>query len=419
MLYLLLFTTSYPYDVAAEDTFLVREIPHLIRKFDRVILVPKIAKGNRLAVPSSVEVENKFSDYFEKNTRIFSIVLNALGSIHFYQELHAQISLLVQPFKLARLILFLGRAEIIRRWLNDWMRTHQENSDQIVFYSYWLNELVMGLGLVRQKYPDIKIVSRAHGYDIYEELYFPYYWPLRRQTLAGLDKLFPASYDGRDYFRNRYPEYHDLFETAHLGVEEPGFVSKSSADGVLRIISCANIEPRKRIDLLLEGIAYAARMRPEQKFEWHHFGGGQARRKLQKAVKNSFPHNATANLPGYVLNQEVLRHYKENPVDMFVNLSTNEGGAPVSIQEAISCGIPVIATSIGGNPEIVSERNGILLSPDPNPQEIANAIFVLLDNPEMAASKRRGSREVWSQQYNADVNFRLFAERLKSIREDQ
>ena len=393
----------------------MHEIPHLIRKFDRVILVPKISKGNRLAVPSSVEVENKFSDYFEKNTRIFSMVLNALGSIHFYQELHAQISLLVQPFKLARLILFLGRAEIIRRWVNDWMRTHQENSDQIVFYSYWFNELVMGLGLVKQKYPDIKIVSRAHNYDIYEELYFPYYWPLRRQTLARLDKLFPVSYDGKDYFRNRYPEFHDLFETAHLGVEEPGFVSKSSADGVLRIVSCANIEPRKRIDLLLEGIAYAARMRPEQKFEWHHFGGGQARRKLHKAVKNSFPHNATANLPGHVLNQEVLRHYKENPVDMFVNLSTNEG-IPVSIMEAISCGIPVIATNVGGNPEIVSKRNGLLLPLNPSAEEVAQALLQICDNPEIRYKMREESRRVWQESYNADVNFQDFAEKLQAVR---
>ena len=120
---------------------------------------------------------------------------------------------------------------------------------------------------------------------------------------------------------------------------------------------------------------------------------------------------------GNVPNVEVMRHYQHHPVDVFINTSSTEGGAPVAIQEAVSCGIPVIATAVGGNPELVSERNGILIRPDPTPMEIAEAIFAFLDGPEVAARKRRLSREVWMERYNADVNFRAFAERLKSIGE--
>jgi glycosyltransferase involved in cell wall biosynthesis len=74
---------------------------------------------------------------------------------------------------------------------------------------------------------------------------------------------------------------------------------------------------------------------------------------------------------------------------------------------------------VGGNPEIVKDKNGILLGANPSPEEIARAFHVFLDNPALAARKRRGSYEVWSERYNADVNYRVFAERLKSIREDQ
>ena len=102
---------------------------------------------------------------------------------------------------------------------------------------------------------------------------------------------------------------------------------------------------------------------------------------------------------------------------MFVNLSTTEGGAPVSIQEAISCGIPVIATNVGGNPEIVSERNGILLSPNPSPEEVAQALLMICDSPETARKMRIESRRVWEESYNADANFRAFAEQLKAIRQ--
>jgi len=414
---LVIFTKSYPYDLAAEQTFLANELSHLVEKFDRVIVVPKLRSGGRSTPPPGVEIEEGFADFFKKNSRLVQLFKIGFTSSYPYQEICEHPLLLFYPAKILKLLLYSGRAEIVKKWLENFMKTCQIEQECVILYSYWFDDIAMGLGLTKEKFPQVKIVSRAHGYDIYEELYFPYYWPLRRQALTALDRLFPASYDGRDYFCNRYPEFPDLFETAHLGVEDPGFISKSSEDGILRIVSCAHIVPLKRIGLLLEGIAYAARKRPNQKFEWHHFGEGQARGKLLNAVRKRFPRNATGNLPGYVPNQDILLHYKESPVDVFVNLSITEGGAPVSIMEAISCGIPVIVTRVGGNPEIVSDKNGILLNPNPTPEEIAMALLKIWDDPTLAAEMRKESRRVWQTSYNADVNFRNFAERLKSIGE--
>jgi glycosyltransferase involved in cell wall biosynthesis len=136
-------------------------------------------------------------------------------------------------------------------------------------------------------------------------------------------------------------------------------------------------------------------------------------------MKQIFPVNISSHLLGYVPNQEILRYYKEHPVDVFVNVSETEGGAPVAIQEAASCGIPVVATSVGGNPEIVSAKNGILLSTSPIPEGIALALLKIWDNPLSAAKMRQESRQIWQTSFNADVNFHLFAERLKSIRQER
>jgi glycosyltransferase involved in cell wall biosynthesis len=169
------------------------------------------------------------------------------------------------------------------------------------------------------------------------------------------------------------------------------------------------------LDLLLDGIIFAARMRPSQKFEWIHFGDGKARATLQVRLDKEFPPNATGKLPGFVSNPEILQYYRATPVDVFVNLSTTEGGAPVSIMEAIACGIPIVATRVGGNPEIVSERNGILLNPDPTPEQVARALLTIWGDPETAWLMRVESRRIWQESYNANVNFRDFAEQLKSL----
>ena len=58
------------------------------------------------------------------------------------------------------------------------------------------------------------------------------------------------------------------------------------------------------------------------------------------------------HLFGHLDNNEIFNMYKNNSYDYFITLSESEG-LPVSIMEAISCGIPVIATAVGGITEIV------------------------------------------------------------------
>ncbi|MBI5839968.1 MAG: glycosyltransferase [Chloroflexi bacterium] len=282
-----------------------------------------------------------------------------------------------------------------------------------VFYTFWFDEVNMGTGMAKENHPDIRLVSRTHGYDLYEEIYG--IWPCRYESIRLLDGLFPDSDAGEEYLKKKYPEFSGIYQTALLGVPDPGGISRASEDKIFRIVSCAIIHPVKRLDLLMEGIAAAARMRPDQRFEWRHFGNGDALEEYQKKAADVFPSNAIGIFPGYTTQGDLIREYLSTPVDVFMNVSKTEG-TPVSIMEAISCGIPVIATAVGGNVEIVSEKNGLLLHDTPQPEEVAQSILWALDNYEMMSKKRRGSRDVWRSRYDASGNFQRFAERLSEIR---
>ncbi len=414
---LILFTTSYPYDFTAEYAFIEPEIRHLVKCFEKIILVPRISKGKIFPLLPDVEVNNGYADFLKMNSGAHKLIESAFSSQCFFQEIREHPAILLYPSKILKLILFSGRVELTRRWLTSLIETQAIDINHCLLYSYWFDHIATGLARIKQKFPKAKLVSRAHGYDIYEEYYYPYYWPCRQQTLEILNSLFVASEDGRKYFCKRYPEYCSKFETAHLGIKDPEFITKPSADRIFRIVTCSYIVPVKRLSLLMDGIVTAAHLHPAQKFEWVHFGDGKSRKSLQTRVVRNFPSNVQAQLMGYVPNREIIQYYKAHPVDVFVNVSKTEGGAPVSIQEAISCGIPIVATSVGGNPEIVSEENGILLSSDPKPDEIAAALLKIWDNPLLAARLRAGARRVWEANYKADVNFRVFAERLQSIGE--
>jgi glycosyltransferase involved in cell wall biosynthesis len=114
---------------------------------------------------------------------------------------------------------------------------------------------------------------------------------------------------------------------------------------------------------------------------------------------------------GFLENDEVFKFYEITPIDVLINASSSEG-IPVSIMEAQSCGIPVIATDVGGSSEIVNSNNGILLSSNPDKKEIAEAITFLINNKNIAAEMQKSSFKSWENNYNAEVNFGNFAKNI-------
>ncbi|HLA07503.1 MAG TPA: glycosyltransferase [Anaerolineales bacterium] len=408
----LIFTTSYPYDYAAEQTFLKGEVEILRRRFERVVLVPRIAQGNRLPIPDGVEVDSSFADFLTFGKRMAASTLS-LFSKDFYLDLKNHLPSSLSPSYLRRLFSFLAGANLTRNWVQNWLEMNRLSADDVIGYTFWFDEISMGIGLAKEKHPDLRVISRAHGYDLYEELYG--IWPLRPRAISMLDGLFTDSDIGANYLRDKYPQFKEKYGAALLGVTEPGGLSKPSEDGVLRLVSCSILNPVKRIDLLFEGVVTAARMRPDQVIEWTHFGDGDGRQDYINRIASEFPSNTKGHFPGYQTQHDLIQTYLEKPADVFVNVSSTEG-TPVSIMEAVSCGIPVIATAVGGNVEIVKEKNGFLLSENPTSEEIAEALLKVCDRHEEMLEKRRGSREVWLERYNETTNFEAFAQKLVEIR---
>jgi glycosyltransferase involved in cell wall biosynthesis len=79
-------------------------------------------------------------------------------------------------------------------------------------------------------------------------------------------------------------------------------------------------------------------------------------------------------------------------IDVFV-LSSIREGLPVALLEAMAKGLPVVATSVGGIPEVLSDgEDGILVQPG-TPDRLAEAIASLLDNENLRARLGKNARE--------------------------
>jgi len=85
--------------------------------------------------------------------------------------------------------------------------------------------------------------------------------------------------------------------------------------------------------------------------------------------------------------------------DLYVNSSHWEG-TPVSVLEAMACGLAVVATSVGESPNLLEQgRAGLLVSPG-QPQELAVAVISLLDSPEKGHEFGQAARKRVEQYYS-------------------
>ncbi len=63
---------------------------------------------------------------------------------------------------------------------------------------------------------------------------------------------------------------------------------------------------------------------------------------------------------------------------MFVLASEHEG-LPLAVMEALALGVPVVATRVGGIPELVEDGTSGLLVPPGDPAALADAILAVTD----------------------------------------
>ena len=143
------------------------------------------------------------------------------------------------------------------------------------------------------------------------------------------------------------------------------------------------------------------------KIEWTHIGGGTDFDALKNLVLQKKKEHLEVILTGMKTHDEVIEYYKNNHYDVFVNLSTSEG-VPVSIMEAISFDIPIIATNVGCTSDVVPSSAGILISSNPDVKEIHEAILKL-NNMQFEP------RNFWIRNYNAVTNYSNFAKSLTEL----
>ena len=396
------------------SSFFVNEIPYLKEYFDDV----KIICYNKPSLDAekiiqTYNLECSFLSLHNFNFRNLISLLKWFLSSQVREEVIHQFSLSKKGIKKICYILLYGIYNVLTSEYLEQEILKTSTGSPIVLYSYWLSRTAYSIINVKEKHPNylIKAISRAHRYDLYEEENELNYLPFRKPILKGLDNIYPISNDGYIYLLDKYSVFFTNTNLkSKLCVSRLGTFNKKDIKKIVRekkdivIASCSFVVNVKRLDLIIGAVHYM--QMKGMKIKWIHIGDGPLMDSI-KAMADRELQNGSFQFLGRVNNDSILETYQKSDVDYFINLSDSEG-IPVSIMEAMSVGIPIIARYVGGTREIVTNNNGCLLEGE----EINLTIYEYIRNREVQIKRYKESsdsaRETWNSYYSAHKNYEQF-----------
>jgi glycosyltransferase involved in cell wall biosynthesis len=392
------FTDEYPFGKG--ETFIENELNYIAPHFKKVYLFHTHISDECREIPKNVELiyikpPLKNFDNLLAVKNLFTLV------VFFFQELFfsRQKKLFVKNIKdnIHYMLNCIYYAQQIKNQLSE------DVLQNAVFYSYWFFDWNLSLSILKQKKIITKNITRAHRFDLYENNGKPNYLPLRKFCLKYTDKILVISTLGETYLKTIYPKYTNKIFCSYLGTKDFGF-NPLPHNNTIHIVSCSNVNAGKRVHLIIEILKHI-----NKNVLWTHFGDGKLFDTIKQEAKK-LPPNITVEFKGRLSQQEIFDFYLQTPVDVFINTSISEG-LPVSIMEAISFAIPVVATNVGGTSEIVNNQTGLLIEKDFDVKKVADWIAAIKQTPDIKLY-RKNIKTFWQKNFNAESNYEIFFKQL-------
>lgn len=197
----------------------------------------------------------------------------------------------------------------------------------------------------------------------------------------------------------------DQYVVVPLGLELRRYLACERLRGELRrelgikdedpvIGTVARLVPIKRHQDFLEAAANVLTEEPNVRFLI--VGDGEERGMLERMAQQRGVHGSVHFL-GW--RQDLDRIYADCDV---VALSSANEGSPVSLIESMASARPVVATRVGGVPDVVEHGTTGLLVPAENPRELASAMLALIRDPDRRTQMGWAARTRVQDAYDAE-----------------
>ncbi len=411
---LFLLTKTYPF--GEREQYITAELNYLSKSFKKIIIYPNDYYSENdyyfKKLPANVEVlnlnkklntENKFilKDYLYLIKIIGVEFLTTDDKINFLKNFKWNIVNFWTQYRIHHLF-------------SEFLKENKYSPDTTLFYSYWFHKSAILLSILKDKKNISNFYSRAHSIDLYHDKWgiinknikVP---PFKMFKLKHVSGIFTISEHGLNYFKTKYQKYFYKVKNNYLGVDVNNTENNIYNNSIFHIVTCSSIDFNKRVHVLAQALCEV-----KGNVLWTHFGDGPMHSELKQIIKE-FPGNIKCQLKGITNHDDILSFYKENSINLFVNLSIVEG-LPVSILEAMSYKIPILATSVYGTPEAVyHNKNGFLIDVNFLIKELIKILNYCVEHKKQLQEMGEFSYQICKEKFNANINYTNFSNYLASL----
>lgn len=408
-------SSSFPYG-KGEKTFIAPELEVLIEEYD-ITLISHADLEDKKDVKNLSTVDRRVSVlHFDSHT---SIVQKISWGLRYFvdRDCWQEIREIIREKKNLGIRLYqsIGFYILAMRELKNLRKANLLlQGENVLCYSYWYTYYCYAFLKLKHKFPNLKVITRTHGVDLYNERMKGMRQPFKGVMDRELDGIIFAANYARDYYLHHFSDHsnEEKYAVCRLGVPKAER-REHRRTGVFCLLSCAYAVPLKRIEIIIQALAALQ----NERIHWIHIGDGACFMQLKNYAYAELADkkNITYEFKGYLDSNQIRKVYEEEKIDGFITTSSTEGGCPVTIQEAMSYGVPIIGTDVGGITEMIDE-NGFLLPTNPAPEEVAEIIKKLFNMGEEEREQlSRKAYETWKNKFDISVNLKNLTATIHSM----
>ena len=302
---LILVTEGYPY-TDNEKSFLETELKELAKSFNITIVARLTGELNQdklsnaqnnigYLTGSSNKESIKFICYEEKWNTFYSLayIIKYFFDLGISKEKGEIIKSNAKiGIRLWESIKYYGKALTFRKWIIKNHLLFENDFTDTMFYTYWNLQPTLGLCFAKKKHPDIKLITRAHGYDYQDEQ-----WeksnrkPFMKTIDRNVDEIVFVSETGMEYHLAKHgSENIEKCLVSYLGsrptpkrVNGIGTHENETVDQKknILIVSCASLIPLKRVKMIIDSLKVLSTRLEGERIKWIHFGDGPLMNELK------------------------------------------------------------------------------------------------------------------------------------------
>jgi len=228
------------------------------------------------------------------------------------------------------------------------------------------------VGVMYKKKTNVPVITQCEGGDIICDNGL---WDkiINKFVLKRSNRVISATYDMKEIIEKKYGTVNTIIIKNGINFSKFNKTKKINLNLSRPVITfAARIEENKGLEYLLS--AFKKINIEIKSANLLVLGEGSLRKSLEKKYmdKNIF-------FKGHINYEEMPEILKSS--DLFVLPAIFEAQG-ISLLEAMSCGLPIISTKVGGIPELIKKDNGILVKPG-NVNSLSNAMIKILKNERL------------------------------------